>query len=408
MPSEVYDVIVAGSGPAGASAAYFLGEGGLRVLVLEKESLPRYKTCGGGLSIEFLQHQFPFSFEPVLNSTVNAFCYARGSKIITIPARPGVVGMVMRDKFDQFLLEHCRAEIIDNLAIRSIAETSDSVNVTTADGRQFSGRYLIGADGANSTVAHALGLRPKRTLAAAIEAEAPAPAQVMKRFCDRPVFIFGEICQGYLWIFPKAGHLSVGIAALHPRRGELQATLKKVMQRYQISLEDVPLHGHPIPIYTHRQPISTARTLLVGDAAGLADPLSGEGIRLAIKSGRLAAEAILNGHPESYSQAVFRRIGLDHLSGLLAAHFFYHAEGLCLFLGAPNPFVTRAIEDLLSDRANSIDVVLRGVGTLPVFWLTEIVAGLAGALGAKQLSRRIREWVYLGPGARHGRPATAE
>lgn len=196
---EIYDAIVVGAGPAGATATYFLGEAGKRVVVLEKESLPRYKTWGGGLSIRFLQEQFPFSFDAIVETQAKA-------------------------------------------------------------------------------------------LAAAIEVEAPVSPDIMRRFADRPVFIFGEIKLGYLWIFPKSDHLSVGIAALHPKRGTLQATLRQVMSRYGISLEGVRLHGHPIPIYTHREPVATHRALLVGDAAGLVDPLSGQGIRYAIKSGRLSMD----------------------------------------------------------------------------------------------------------------------
>jgi geranylgeranyl reductase family protein len=394
--SDQYDVIICGAGPAGGTAAYYLGQAGKRVLVLEKEHLPRYKTCGGGLSIDFLKRQFPFSFEPALQSQARAMSYAFDRRIVTIPLNPGHVGMVMRDQFDALLLAHARVEVRQGVSARSVIETDDHVTVETQAGECFEGRYLIGADGANSMVAHSLGLRQDRVLVAGIEAEAPVSPPILMRFGDRPVFIFGEINFGYLWIFPKGNHLSVGIAALHPHRGELQATLQRVMTTYGISLKDIPLHGHPIPIYTGKGQIATRRTLLVGDAAGLADPLSGEGIRYAIKSGRLAAEAILSGHPERYPKMIFRKIGLNHLFALGASLLFYKFQDLCLFLGAPNPFTTQAIVDLLADRANTADIILRSIITLPLYLFTEILAALVSSLGGPQYRDQIRSRVYLG------------
>ena len=394
MTDDLYDVIIVGAGPAGGTAAYFLGEAGKRVLVLEKETLPRYKTCGGGLSRQFLQEQFPFSFDPIMQTQVDSITWALKGVVFTIPVCQGAIGMVMRDQLDSFILSHARVEVQQGKAIRSVVELEDRVTVETQDGEQFSARYLIGADGANSIVARSLGLRKRRTLAAAIEVEAPVSAEIMRRYGHQPVFIFGEMHWGYLWIFPKADHLSVGIAGLHPKPGELQAKLRKVMARYGISIEGVPLHGHPVPVYIHAEKISTRRCLLAGDAAGLVDPLTGEGIRFGIKSGRLAAEAILNERVDAYGGEVRRKISFDHSMTVWVGRFFYTFQWLCTLLGAPNPFTASAVVDLLSDRLSTAGFMLVAIVTLPIFLLTEITAGIAGLFGGPKTASRIRAAVY--------------
>lgn len=392
--AEMYDVIIAGAGPGGTTAAYFLGQAGQRVLVLEKEMLPRYKACGGGLSARMLAETFPFPFEEVIETQVKAIAYTFGQQTITIPLPDPSVRTVMRDRFDAYLLAHARAEVRQGTAVRKVTEPADRVIVETIEGDTFVGRYLVGADGANSVVAHALGLRQGKTMAAAIEAEVPASPEVLRRFGEALQFIFGNVHHGYAWIFPKAKGLSVGIAALRPKPGQLQAALAQVAARYGLSLAGVRLHGHPIPIYTGWEPIVTARILLVGDAAGLVDPFSGEGIRPAIKSGRLAAEAILSGQPNRYSTLIWREIGFSHTFGLGLAFLFYNFPRICFLLGAANPYATHAFMDMLADRAGYPEVILRVFGTLPVFLLTEglaIVAGLFGGLGWRN---RVRAAAY--------------
>jgi flavin-dependent dehydrogenase len=275
-----------------------------------------------------------------------------------------------------------------------VTEQVDRVTVETADGAMYEGRFLIGADGAKSVVARDLRLRRGHAQAAAVEAEVPVAPELLARFGSDMTFIFGEIREGYLWIFPRADHLNVGIGVFRPKPGELQATLARVMARYGIPVARSQLRGHPLPYYTHREPISTARALLVGDAAGLIDPLTGEGIRLAIKSGRLAAQAILAGTAERYPEMVYRQIGMCHLWGLGLAKLFFQFQRTFFHLGVLNPLAARAFADMLADRSDYPATILTVIGSFPIYWLTEGVAGLAGLLGGQQRRERVRSLVY--------------
>lgn len=144
-----YDVIIIGSGPAGATAAFFLGEAGRKVLVLEKEILPRYKPCGGAISGRVLE-QFPFSFEQVIRSKASAISYAYGGKMVTVPFKAPSLLMVMRSEFDATLLSHAQVETRQGARIGTVLESDEKVTVETTDGERFEAEALIGADGANS------------------------------------------------------------------------------------------------------------------------------------------------------------------------------------------------------------------------------------------------------------------
>lgn len=388
--TELYDVIVVGAGPGGATAAYFLGEAGQRVLLLDKATPPRYKACGGGLSAHMLEAIFPFSFDAVIDAHMAYVGYTMDGQTVRVPIQAQAVRTVMRATFDAHLLAQTRAEVRTGLAVRQVTEAADRVRVETANGQAFEGHYLIGADGANSVVAHAVGLRRGKQMAAALEAEVPLTPEAQQRLGGTLLLIFGDVKAGYAWIFPKAEYLSVGVMGWRPRPGELQAGLANMVARYGLSLEGVPVKGHPIPVQTRREPIMTRRTLLVGDAAGLADPFSGEGIRLAIKSGKLAAEALAAGQPEQYPAWVWRDVGRKHRLALVLTRLFYRFPRLSFKLGACNPLITPALLNVITDRSDYARVFLTAALTFPRFALSEAAARLAGLLGGPHSREKVR------------------
>jgi 2-polyprenyl-6-methoxyphenol hydroxylase-like FAD-dependent oxidoreductase len=145
--------------------------------------------------------------------------------------------------------------------------------------------------------------------------------------------------------------------------------------------------------------------LLVGDAAGLVDPLTGEGIRFAVQSGRLAAAALAAGQPETYQKRVRRQIGRSHAAGLALAWLFYHFPRACYELGVRNPLATHAFVNLLSGRTTYPRLIARLFGTLPLFLATEAVAGLGAVTGRPDWQQQVRTAIY-GPGQGVGKQTT--
>ena len=304
--ATTYDVIIVGMGPAGAVAAAALCRGGLTVLGFDKDAHPRYKVCGGGLSARIDRLLDP-GFKSVLEQTVNGvqFVY-RGQDPLLIESSQPIAYMVMRDRFDHYLVQqaiHAGAELRTGEGVVEITQNSDRVGVVTQEGR-YHARMVIGADGANSLVARQLF--PNRSLyrAPALESEVRLGNSRHYPSASTILVDVGAARQGYGWIFPKENGLSVGVGEFRRKSSGLRSTFDRFVSEAQgLSGRTVPRPiGHPIPAYSdseggHREgigsPFISGRAALVGDAGHLVDPLFGEGIYYAVRSGQLVASAIL-------------------------------------------------------------------------------------------------------------------
>ncbi|HEY9078400.1 MAG TPA: geranylgeranyl reductase family protein [Anaerolineaceae bacterium] len=369
---NTYDVIIVGAGAGGSSTAYFLSQHNLRVLVIEKCSLPRYKACGGGVSLKFLNRIFPFSFDPVIEKQVDSLRYQFLGIDLVVPIPQGEMAMVMRDQFDNFILSHTTCDLLQ-ASVTRVVESSDLVSVTTDQQQVFYSKYLVAADGVNSLIRKHIFPDHIPTRIPAIEAEVIVPESIYQNYCSGPTFIFSKPRFGYLWIFPKKHSLSIGIASRGLHGSTLKTILKQEMLTRGISLENVPLHGHTIPVCIRHNRLATKRIFLVGDAASLVDPLSGEGIRPAILSGCLASQAIISGNPLSYPHQVDRQIRRHFIASTIVSYLFYPLRELCLLLGAPNPFASQLITQIIAGEKTSLDLFLWSILTLPVYLTTEII-----------------------------------
>ncbi len=320
------DVIVVGAGPAGATAARLLAAWGISVLLIEKCRLPRYKPCGGAITKRTIQLLAPLDISPVIETWVRKMTVqSPNGDSFTVELPDQLIATVMRGKFDTYLTD---AALVAGARLRTAEpvlrceQTSEGMEVVTAR-RTYRCLALIGADGANSIVAQQLGLKPKRR---AFSLVAELSTEALERWDGNIHLHFPLALNGYAWCFPKGSHLSAGLYShLH-----CVPNWRKWLHQY---LANFKLHdclnwrnvkGHIIPIADKNSVFHRGNTVVVGDAAGVADPFTGEGISWAIYTGRLAAafvRAFLEGEPDAlsdYTRAVHREV----LDEMRAAHWF--------------------------------------------------------------------------------------
>jgi geranylgeranyl reductase family protein len=299
----LHDVAVVGAGPAGASAARVLAEAGARVVLLEKRELPRYKTCGGGVVGRALRGLPAVVRAAVEAAVVERTCHTAdldlghdGLRFRARRERP-LISMVMRDRFDAALVAaagRAGAEVRERCAVRAVDAGRDHARLETTDGA-LTARFVVAADGATSETARLCGWSPPRLCAPALEAEVRVPDADFARLSAAARFDFGPVRAGYGWVFPKREHLSIGVCSM--RGGvNLNAGLARYLSMLGLERpERVEKHGFFVTLGARADGVARGRVLLAGDAAGLADPVTGEGISTAIESGTLAARAILEG-----------------------------------------------------------------------------------------------------------------
>jgi geranylgeranyl reductase family protein len=320
-----WDVIVVGGGPAGLSAAHAAAAAGASTLVLEKAEHPRYKTCGGGLVGTSLA-ALPPGFQVPVRETVNRAAFTLAGRRGFERASNGgaLVAMVDRAEFDAALADAARrggAEVRQRATVRSLEQQGDDVTVTLSGGECLVAGCVIGADGSSGVTSRYVGVRYDQ-VDLGLELELPADAHLSERWRGRLLIEWGPLPGSYGWVFPKHDRLTVGVIA---GRGQGEATkryLREFVARLDLSgLTPVQDSGHLTRCRSADSPLSRGRVLVAGDAAGLLEPWTREGISFALRSGALAGAAAAS-DPSRYGPDVERVLGPAMRAGrpLLAAY----------------------------------------------------------------------------------------
>ena len=308
-----FDLVVIGAGPAGASAAFTAAHAGLSVALIDKAGFPRAKLCGGlfsGRARAAFQQVFDRPLDPALFDERRRFAfYLRGARLgPEETASP--MHVTMRWDMDSHLKTMaCDAGAQDFTGCRVATLDPKARHLSLATGETISWSVLIGADGVQSIVAKALFGRafdPAR-IGFALEIEAPNDTDPGP---DAPIRIDLDAADwGYGWSFPKRRTTTIGIGGVHV----LNPDMAHKMAQYQSLLKDdsrAKVKGHFLPAGEDKGTPGHGTTLLVGDAAGYVDPITGEGIAYAMQSGHaaaLAAKAAISQGDAARALPIYRR-----------------------------------------------------------------------------------------------------
>lgn len=325
MAEDVYDLVIVGGGPSGATAALYAQRAGLKTCLVDKATFPRDKICGDALSgkvvsilheLNLLEkiaqlpgaaiHEVVFGSPDHVQARVDLRRYDHRD-LLTGKEMPMEGFVIRREVLDAFLFEEARGAVdtcLEGFAVREVlkdgAQVVGVLGEVDGETREIRGRVVLGCDGFNSVVARKVGLYKHDShhwvvaLRCYYENVVELTDQIELHFVE-------EVLPGYFWVFPlDNGQANVGIGMRHDvlkkKKIDLKAALQTVIERppFKARFEHAkPLEepvGWNLPVGSTRRKSYTDGCLLLGDAAGLIDPFTGEGIGNALYSARFAVE----------------------------------------------------------------------------------------------------------------------
>jgi geranylgeranyl reductase family protein len=348
---STFDVIIIGAGPGGSSAAYILANAGLRVALIDKSVFPRNKLCGGLLSErteKVYKNIFGDNWQDAYEFTSTEAGFFYKSQLLKEFSGKRRMFFTMRTFFDHLLVQLATARgatLFENACAVSLEKNGRSVRLTS--GTAIGGDFIVGADGVFSVVARNLGLSmPKKNLAACLEIEFPRQGNIAG--LSRPEIHFGVARWGYGWVFPKTATVTIGIAGLADKNPALRDSFRIFLERICSRVPDIKWNGYPIPFCSFLPRPGAGNALLVGDAAGFVEPVTGEGIAFAMQSASYAAHSILEAANRGDPQSALK--GYQHRYNNLARNLM-HAKWMSYLLF---PAISQKLFASVLKRSNSV------------------------------------------------------
>ncbi|MCD6484792.1 MAG: geranylgeranyl reductase family protein [Candidatus Odinarchaeota archaeon] len=346
----MYDVVVIGAGPGGTVLTYQLNKKGFNVLLLEKEKFPREKPCGGGLTIKAYNLLKEIGLTPndnALEGTASGAYLIHPEVEIKIETNEILAYFVRRYVFDAFLADSVRnigGELREKEKVIHVAQQEDKVKIKTQK-NIYEARIVVGADGATSVVAKDLGYRKfwkddeyGVVVVSEINKNSEDAKEILKKIhTDLNASLYFDVVKyGYGWFFIKKNFLNIGVGNIISSR-EDKNVVKSINRFAEVTgitlLKKLQFRGHIIPVGGRKRRVVNGRSLLIGDAAGFVDPLSGEGLYYAMRSGTLASEIIerslsdsekeLTNNLKKFEKVAWDDFGYDLSLSLKGSHLFY-------------------------------------------------------------------------------------
>jgi geranylgeranyl reductase family protein len=327
---DEWDVAVIGAGPAGLAAASAAAAAGARTIVLERAEHPRYKTCGGGLIGASRAAAGALIEVPARDEIRSATITLRGGQEYTRSHREPLLAMVVREEFDAALLKRAEengAQVRQQAQVRAIDQADGHATARLADGTEVTATVIVGADGSSGVAARHVGAQFDQ-VDLGLELEISVPDKVARQWSGRVLLDWGKIPASYGWVFPKGDRLTVGVIAARGQGEATKAYLREFVDRLGLAgFEAVQDSGHLTRCRSDGSPLRQGQVIVAGDAAGLLDPWTREGISFALRSGALAGEHAAKGDPAGYVAAVNATLVPDMRAGRTLLNAFTRHTG---------------------------------------------------------------------------------
>jgi len=408
---ERFDVVIVGAGPAGSIASYYLSKNGLKVGLLEKNALGRDKICGGGISyyaLKELPFKLPFS---VIEQEIKGINFISPKYELFQKKEIERMGItVRRSNFDSLLVtkaQNAGVEFLPNSRITKVRKNSKTFIVQG----KYSSSYVIGADGANSVIKNLFTIgNTNQSYNMALRAYISMSNGELEEFMiDKEMLelYFHNHQLGYGWIFALRDAVNIGIGVKNGTNVSKEMLEKFINKNFHLRKQHSKFYhieGFPIPNAQMPVQFSRNKVFLIGDAAGLVDPISGEGIHYALRSGKIVADTILKDGTTPLQDKIdayyLQNLKRDILADLTVAYrlnhflekFFLHNMNTWFKVLKRNPFIFNYIPDL-ARKSNYYDVYTDVIKKLPKIALNLI--GKQSSVPSFQYNENIASKIYL-------------